>query len=37
MWEGQHFFLREIKKYFSKDFGVGGQHFFLREIKKIFL
>ena len=28
MWEGQHFFLREIKKYFSKDSGVGGSAFF---------
>ena len=34
MWEGQHFFLREIKKYFSKDFGVGGSAFFSLEKKK---
>ena len=37
MWEGQHFFLREIKKNISLRILVWeGQHFFLREIKKYF-
>ena len=37
MWEGQLFFLREIKKNISLRILVWeGQHFFLREITKYF-